>query len=110
MSKLKNEVASLPSDVETLLRYRILACGGANSQKGIRERSDKEIDQSLKRSKFAKLLVEMSDEQIRILTFALIYDAKVVEAVKCFESSFCNQTQLIALHRELEERNISLKR
>lgn len=100
---------SLP-DLITALDQRIQRQNGTFSQLGHRKRDAKEIDAAVKRSKFTKLLAEMSDEQVKILTFALVYDDQIVEAVNCFQTANCNEAQLVSLKRDLERRGITLSK
>lgn len=84
--------------------------GGTFSQLGCRKRIVSEINAAVKRSKFAKLLAGMNDDQIKILTFALIYDDQIAETIKCFQTARCNEAQLFALKREIESRDIQLNK
>lgn len=63
----------------------------------------------LKRSKFAKLVRGMSDDDIKATAYALIFSEDVAKAIKMYHTSVSNYTQIVALLYELDARDITIK-
>lgn len=64
------------------------------------------MEQRLKNSKFAKIIATMSDEQIKVLSIALMFDKKVIEATNMFATALNKDVQVTALKTELTKRSI----
>ena len=64
------------------------------------------IDQRVKKSKFAALIKGLNDTQLKTLFAVLAGDQKLVAAVDCWQKSVEHQTQAEALVREIRSRNL----
>jgi hypothetical protein len=69
---------------------------------GERYRTSK--DKRLKKSKFAKVITEMTDNEFKIFMLAFFGHDKVWQAITLFNQSVEHSTQLIALQDEINKR------
>ena len=57
-----------------------------------------------KKSKFYKLLLELSDEELKALGYCLLVSSKVKDAIDCFSQTVEHGAQLYALEMEYNKR------
>jgi len=62
------------------------------------------VEERVKKSKFAKLLTEMTDQEIKALGYCLIASPKIKHAINCYSQSVEHGVQIYALKNEYEKR------
>jgi hypothetical protein len=62
------------------------------------------IEKRYQKSKFAKMIIKMTDKQIQALGYCLLIDKQVKNAIDCYSQAVDNTIQLYALKKEYEMR------
>jgi len=62
----------------------------------------------IKKSKFNKIILGMSDDDLKLTAYAICFNADVAAAVKCYHTSVTVYVQVAALIKELEARGIKI--
>jgi predicted peroxiredoxin len=71
---------------------------------GMGKRFISPVEKRVKKSKFAKLLTEMNDAELKALAFCMFGSQKVKEALFCMKQAVENGVQIYAMEQELKRR------
>jgi hypothetical protein len=67
------------------------------------------LNKRLKNSKFAKLISEFTDEEIKALAYCLVFKPRVRHAIDMYSKAVDNSIQIEALRSEFLNRQIQIK-
>ena len=62
------------------------------------------VEKRVKKSKFAKLLAKMTDEEIKAFGYCVLVSPIVKEAIECMSKAVEHSVQIYALQQEYEKR------
>lgn len=62
------------------------------------------IEERAKKSKFAKLIAELSEDDLKALGYCLLLSPKVKQAIDCYSQSSDHSVQMYALEQEYKKR------
>lgn len=69
----------------------------------------RELNKKIKRSKFAKLIRAMEDDDVKALVFCIVFSPATKEAIDCWTQAVQHEAQLAALKQEFHLRGLEIK-
>ena len=105
-----NELKTLDkqSDLTIDRKLSIMRAAGKDISPSTLEQSKTPLSKRIKKSKFNKLISEMTDNDLKLTAYAICFNDDVAKAVKCYHTSVTNYVQVAALVKELESRDITI--
>ena len=78
--------------------------------KPFKDLNDETLSKHSKTSKFAKIIHDMSDDNLMLLAYIMFFDNSIAEALKCYAHAVDGTTQVFSLIQELEKRGITVNK
>ncbi|PHS09373.1 MAG: hypothetical protein COA78_11980 [Blastopirellula sp.] len=104
-----NELTTRSKELELNDRIRDIAVAmGSDMNPSTGEMVKTPIEIRIKKSKFNKIITGMTDDDLKLTAYAICFNKSVAEAVKCYHTSVVNYTQVAALLKELNSRDIEI--